>query len=261
MRYGICTESTNAPVVKQLGFDFIELGVAELAPEKLETEFASVRARVLDAGLRAEALNKFIPKGLMLVGPEVDVARARSYVEVALGRAESIGTETIVWGSPHARYVPDGFAREKALEQLAEIGRFMGEVAFRHGITIVVEPLDKATTNTIWTVADGYEMARMIDHPNVKTMADIYQMYMNDEPLAGMKVAGDHVAHVHVSDPDRLPPGNPEYFAFYEEAAAVLKEIGYDGRVSIEARMREFEGEARRGLTVVKEIFDRARTP
>lgn len=255
VRLGICTDSANAGIVEGLGYDFIELGVAELVPEQPESDFAPVRDRLAAAGIKAEALNKFIPKGIMLVGPSPDTARAQSYVEVALARAAQIGTEIVVWGSPHARQVPEGFPVEKALDQLAEIGRYMGRVAERFGQVIVVEPLDAATTNTIWTVQDGYDLALRVGHPSVKTMADIYQMRKNDEPLEGMAVAGDYLAHVHVSDPDRQSPGNPEYLGFYADAAAVLKKMGYTGRVSIEARFKDFAANAKTGLGILKENF------
>jgi D-psicose/D-tagatose/L-ribulose 3-epimerase len=255
MRFGICTDSANVGVVERLGYDFIELGVAELVSEQPDSDFAPVRERILGSGLRVEALNRFIPRGMMLVGPDVDSARARRYVEVALARAGELGGKIIVWGSPHARHVPEGFPREKAFEQLVEIGRFMGEQAAYHRQTIVVEPLDRQTTNTIWTVADGYELAKRIEHSNLRTMADIYQMAKNDEPLEGMTVAGTSLCHVHLSDPDRMPPSNPEYFGFYREAFAILKRMGYQGCASIEARITDFEVQAKRGLEVVKELW------
>jgi len=255
LRFGICTDSTNAGVVERLGYDFIELGMAEMAPEGPESDFAPVRDRILQSGLKAEVANKFFPKGIMLVGSEPNVERAQRYVEVALRRSAEVGTKLIVWGSPHARQVPEGFSRERALEQLAEIGRFIGKTAERYGQLILIEPLDSATTNTIWTVQDGYDLALQVGHPCVQTMADIYQMAKNSEPLEQMVVAGGYLGHVHVSDPDRQCPANPEYFGFYRDAFAILKKMGYDGRVSIEARIADFEPQAARGLAVLKECL------
>ncbi len=255
MRLGICTDSANAGTVVRTGYDFIELAVAELVPEQPEGDFAPVRDRLGDAGIQAEALNKFIPKGIMLVGPNPDTARARAYVDVALSRAAELGTKIVVWGSPHARQVPEGFPMEQALDQLADIGRYMGRVAEKYGQVIVIEPLDAATTNTIWTVQDGYDLALRIDQRCVKTMADIYQMRKNSEPLEGMTVAGEFLAHVHVSDPDRQSPGNPEHFNFYKDTATILNRMGYKGRVSIEGRFKEFEDDAKRGLAVLRENF------
>lgn len=255
MRLGICTVSANADIVKKVGYDFIELGVAELVPEQSDSDFAPVLQRILASGLKAEALNKFIPKGIMLVGPNPDTARAHKYVEVALARAAQIGTEIIVWGSPHARHVPEGFSADQAFDQLIQIGRFMGREAAKYGQVIVIEPLDATTTNTIWTVKDGYDLALRIDHPGVKTMADIYQMRMNDEPLEGMTAAGDFLAHVHVSDPDRKSPGNPDHFGFYRQAFQILKSMNYQHRVSIEARFTDFAADAERGLAVLRETL------
>jgi D-psicose/D-tagatose/L-ribulose 3-epimerase len=255
VRLGIYTESANADIVKRVGYDFIELSVAELVPEQPEGEFAPVRERIAASGLKAEALNRLIPKGIMLVGPDPDLARARRYVEVALTRAAQIGTEIIVWGSGWARHIPEGFPRERAMDQLAEFGRLLGQVAAQHGQTIVVEPLDPASTNTIWTVQEGYDLARRIEHGSVKTMADIYHMANNNEPLQVMTVAGDFLAHIHVCDPDRLPPNNPAHFGSYRETFQILRGMGYRGRVCIEANMEDFEAEAKRGLEVLKQAL------
>jgi sugar phosphate isomerase/epimerase len=255
MRFGICADSSKASIVKKLGFDFIELGASELAPERSETDFAAVRERLQEAGLKSEAVGKLLPKDIRLVGPEPTTARAKAYLEVVLGRASELGCEVIVWGAAHARNVPDGFPKEAALEQFTDILRFAGGLAERYGLVIAVEPLRSSTTNTILTVQEAWDLAGRVGHSRVQVMADIYQMHENGEPLEAVAVAGGMLAHFHVSDPDRLPPGNPEHIGFHRRASRILQTMGYDGRVSIEARVTDFEVEASRALAVLRETF------
>jgi len=255
MKIGVCTDAANAGIVKKLGYDYIELAITELAPEKPESEFAPLRAQVLHAGLQAEVCNKFFPKGLMLVGPDADVARTRRYIEVGLARASELGCRVVVFGSPHARQIPDGFLREKAFQQLITMARVMGEVAEERGQTIVLEPLDTKLTNTIWTVEEAVQLAEEIKHKHVQVLADIYMMHVNKEPLNHMALAGKHLVHVHASDPDRKAPGNPQYLTFHQEASAILKGMGYKGRVSVEARFTDFEAEARSALAVMRQLY------
>jgi len=101
-------------------------------------------------------------------------------------------------------------------------------------------------------VQDAYDLALQVAHPHVRPMADIYQIRCNGEPLSRMPVVGSHLAHVHVSDPDRRPPRNPAHFAFYREAFGVLRHMGYDGRVSIEARLSAFEDDAAEALRLLR---------
>lgn len=253
MRFGICTGFANAKIAARLGYDFIEIGHADLSPEGPESDWAPARDGILESGLQAEALGKLFPGEIKLVGPRLDLARAEHYVDVAFARAAEVGVKVVAWGSPDARRVPDGYPHEQALAELAELGRYMGRAAARHGIVVAVEPLASSRTNIIWTIQDGLDVVRRINHPAVQTMADIYQMHANEEPMEMMAEAGQHLAHVHVSDPDRLPPGNPEHFGFYREAFAVLRRMGYGGRVSIEARITDFEVQAARALAVLRE--------
>jgi len=255
MRIGICTEAANTGIAKKLGYDYVELAITELVPDKPEAEFAPLRDKVLQAGLKSEACNKLFPKGMTVVGPDANMQRATEYLEVGLARASELGCKVVVFGSPHARQIPDGFPREKAFAQLVDIGQIMGQVAEKYGQVIAIEPLDAKLTNTIWTVQEAYELAGQIKNRRVQVLADIYMMHVNNEPLDGMGLPGKHLVHIHVSDPDRKAPGNPQYLTFHGEASAVLKGMGYSGRASVEARFVDFEAEARSALAVMRQLY------
>src|SRR5947208_15197022 len=74
----------------------------------------------------------------LLTGPTVDREQVRAYLEKSLALAESFGAKVIVFGSPAARTVPDGFPREQAWAQLVDFLRLAGQVIETRGYGMVI---------------------------------------------------------------------------------------------------------------------------
>jgi len=69
--------------------------------------------------------------------------------------------------------------------------------------------------------------------PNIKVMADLFQMNIEERDIAeSIKRSGEYIHHVHLSDSNRLLPGygNIDFRAIF----AALKEIGYEGYMALE---------------------------
>ncbi len=54
---------------------------------------------------------------------------------------------------------------EKAWRQFEEFGRMAGDIAAKHGVVIVLEPINGTETNLMKTVIEGVALARKINHP------------------------------------------------------------------------------------------------
>ncbi len=254
MLYGCCALSGNAAKVKALGYDFIEIEGSDLAAEQPEAAFAPVKERLMAAGIPVRGFNKFFTSGIVFTGPNIDTDRNRRYIEVAFARAHSLGGQNIGWGSPASRKVPEGFPREKALEQMREALGYMADVAAGYGMNVLMESIIGKMETLILTVQQATEMARSVDRANVHVVADIYHMLHNNDPLENMKVAGSDLYHVHFTNLDRTAPGtNPDQQDMYVQAFRIMREMGYDRSVSIEPDWVDFEPEARRALVVMKE--------
>ena len=123
---------------------------------------------------------------------------------------------------------------------MAELRRFLrmcSTHAARHGITIAIEPLNRNECNVINTVEEAYNLAREVNLPNVRILADVYHMYRNGEDLSILGRAGEMLAHVHVADPNtRMFPGDTDC-PYLCDFFATLCEIGYDGCVTIECQV------------------------
>ena len=253
MKIGCCVPRDRLVAAREAGYDFAELTVTDnLRPTEDEAAWQPIRREIEAGGLPTEAANVFFPGDWPLVGPAVDVAATRAYIDTAVRRAALLGVGVMVFGSGRARNVPEGYPRQQALQQLDDVLRMMGEAGERHGVTIALEPLRQAETNLVHTVGEGAEIVRALGHPRVGVLADFYHMEEEAEPLDNLLTAGDWLRHVHLSDSSRLAPGTGHYD--YPGFFARLRQAGYRGRVSIECRWTDWERESRQALAFLRRL-------
>lgn len=251
MRFGVCAGVEKAEVLACIGYDFIELSVAgDLMRYEDEAAWQPAAARLNALPLPVHSFNSFIRTG-KIVGPDADYNYLYHYVYTALERAAEIGGEIVVFGSGGARNVPDGFMPDEASEQLLAFLNLCADASDEMGVTVVIEPLQKAESNIINRVSEAALLVRHIARPGVRALGDTFHMEREDEPLSALVDARDVLSHVHVADTDRRAPatGVYDYVALFR----ALKEAGYDGRVAIECSWGEdFAGEAAQALDKLK---------
>ncbi len=242
MKIGCCMGRERIALVREAGFDYVEITVTDnLVPLEGDAAWRPIRHELEAAGLPVEAANVFFPGTWRLTGPSVDLAATRGYVETAVRRAAEVGVAVMVLGSGRARAVPEGFPHAQALEQLAGVLAIMGEVGARHGVTIALEPLRRAESNVIHTVAEAARLVRPLQLPRVGVLADLYHIDEEQEPFDDLLGAGDLLQHVHVADSLRRAPGMGTYD--YPGFFGRLKQAGYRGRVSAECLWGDLERE------------------
>src|SRR5207248_1535864 len=118
--------------------------------------------------LPVPACNLLVPPQLKITGSEADLARLRDYMTNVTARAGQTGTKVLVFGSAGARNIPDGFDRGKARQQIVDFVKMSADLAARHAVTIVAEPLNRKESNVINSVAEGMEYVSAVNHPNFK---------------------------------------------------------------------------------------------
>jgi sugar phosphate isomerase/epimerase len=265
LRYGVAAFGDVNPLqsidtLRALGFDYAEPALSKtLALDPAAV--AAARAKVTETGVHVETMNWFLPgTDIPLTGPKVDQAKIRDYVEKSLALAESFGAKVIVFGSPGARTVPDGFPREKAWDQLKDFLKTCGDVIQSHGYAMVIgiEALRKPETNIINSVAEALKLAREVNHPKIRIIVDFYHLAFEHEDPAVILDAGDMIVHLQIADPrERTFPisdaGEPRYAAFFTN----LRKIGYQGRISIEANSDDVEKDGRASLAFLKQMADK----
>jgi sugar phosphate isomerase/epimerase len=194
-----------------------------------------------------EATNNFIPKDIPTTGPAVDQAAVDKFVSVACRRAGKAGVRIIVFGSGGSRRVPDGFDSGKAFEQLVGNLKRWGPMAQAAGVMIVVEPLNSSECNIITSVAEGAELVRRVNHPSIRLLADTYHMARDGEGPDSIREAGGILCHAHCAEAKGRVPvglGGEDHRPYFR----ALKDIGYAGRVSIEAKWEDFAAQLQGAL-------------
>lgn len=248
---GVCTKVSNNAIWAGYGYSFVEESVQGfLIPQKSEAEFNEQLAVCKQSKLPVFACNSFLPGSLKCVGENIVHPEIMEYAETAFRRAKMAGVEIIVFGSGGSRKIPEGFSTETARQQFVDLCIQLGPIAAKYDVTIVIEPLNKKECNFINTVAEGGEIVKDVNHPNIKLLADIYHMKMDDEGPENIVKYGKYLRHVHIAEKEgRAAPGtHGENFKPYFEA---LKKAKYKGSISIECRWENAETQ---GLTAIKAI-------
>jgi sugar phosphate isomerase/epimerase len=233
-QFGVCTSLSNAALLKQIGYQYLEGSVGrDLMPGKPDEEFRNKMTEFDTCKLPVIACNGFLPGTLKVNGPEAMHDTVLSYAEVAFRRAEKAGIRIIVFGSSGARSIPEGFDRSEARNQFVSLLKRMGPVARKYQVTIAIESLQKSECNFINTVAEATSIAREVNDKNIRVLADIFHMMRENEGPSSILDAGDLLVHCHIAElRSRTAPGmDGDDFRPYFEA---LKMIRYHGGISIE---------------------------
>jgi sugar phosphate isomerase/epimerase len=262
MRIGYCTnliatqiDGTGSEWIEkgqENEFDYVELPLAQIV-DLNDEEFCSLKERVGFSGLKCEACNNFFPGSIRLTGNAVEFGKIEEYLEKALGRAAQLGVKVIVLGSPKSKNVPEGYPMDKAWSQLVELLRHLDPMVRTKGITIVIEPLNKVESNIINTAAEGLKLVKAVDRENIKLLIDYYHLVMEKENSEIILDAGSYIKHIHFANPiGRVYPIEAEdgYIHFVN----LLKGIGYEGRISIEAYTKDFCHDAKRSVKILRQL-------
>jgi D-psicose/D-tagatose/L-ribulose 3-epimerase len=262
MRIGYCTnliatqiDGTGSEWIEkgqENGFDYVELPLAQMV-DLNDKEFSSLKEKVGSSGLKCEACNNFFPASIRLTGNDVDYGKTEAYLDKALGRAAQLGVKVIVLGSPKSKNVPEGYPMDKAWSQLVELLRNIDPLVRTRGITVVIEPLNKGESNIINTAAEGLRLAKAADRENIKLLIDYYHLVMEKEDPEIILDAGFYIKHIHFGNPaGRVYP--TEKMDGYIRFMDLLKRIGYEGRISIEAYTKDFCHDAKRSVEILRQL-------
>ena len=257
MRLGVCTYGWT-PTVFPEGLDYLEASIPKLlVPREPESVFDEKRREVADCPLPIEGGIIFLPSDLKSTGPEVNEQELDAFVETTLRRAHAVGMKVIAFGSGGSRKVPEGFPHEEAMAQLEGHLKRWSVKAQELGLVFAVEPLKSAETNIINRVSEGAELARRVGKRNVGVLADTYHMMCEGEGPDAIVSAGELIVHVHCAEEEgRSAPGThgEDFRPFFR----ALKEIDYQGRISIESGWGDPQKELAGAVRYLREQYETA---
>jgi sugar phosphate isomerase/epimerase len=240
---GVCRGVDQGPLALSCGAAYLEVACGpSFLPTEPEPDYANQRARLHACPVPIRAANSFLPGWLHCTGDHADHAAVETYASAVFERAAEVGVRTITFGSSSARAIPEGFSRELAELQFVSLLSRLAPLAAEHDLTIGVEALQKAETNFIHHVSEATRLVQAVQHDAVGLTVDIFHMLRGAEGPESILEAGDLVAHVHIAElAERTPPGQDgDDFRPYLQA---LKQVGYDGPISVEARWHDMASE------------------
>lgn len=245
VRFAICNEvfqdwkvDDAFAFIREVGYDGVEIApftLAERVEQITPEERQHLRQLAARLGLSIVGLHWLLvsPPGLHLTIPDDAVReRTKAYFRELIQLCSDLGGSIMVVGSPKQRSLVEGDTYEGAWQRAKAFFADLLPLAEKSGVTLCIEALPNET-NFIPTLDEALRFVREINHPNLQTMVDVKSACAEGLALdeAVRKVA-PHLRHVHANDANRRGPGMGD--TDFTPLAKALKEIGYDGYVSVE---------------------------
>ena len=224
-------EAALLPRLKKAGFDGVEVPLFQ--PAKYPA--GEIRRLFEQNGLESTFTVVMVDDLSTISGDAGVRARTRQYLADCIRTIAECGGNLMVG----PLYSPVGYLpgrRRTADEWKAAVETFqaLGPVAREHGVTLAIEPLNRFETYFLNTVDDGVRLCDEVGDGNVGLLVDTFHANIEEKSIAGAyRKAAKHLKHVHTCENDRGAPGSGH--VEWSEVLAALREIGYDGWLTIES--------------------------
>lgn len=252
MKFGVCCSPNiqKIAVLERAGFDYYETNLSNISA-MTDKEFEAFLVDASSLSIPCEASNCFIPGEHKITIPGADTAQLKEYTKKALERAARLGVRSAVFGSGGARRIPKDMRKEEGQDKIVAFLRdIVSPEAEKYGIRMAVEPLNSKEDNAINSVAEGVAVARRTQRQNIRTLADIYHMLLDNDPIDALKKYPGDIIHAHISSPSRKFP-RPDDGYSYALFLNALTAAGCE-RCSVEAGTDDFEGDVIKSLAVLR---------
>jgi sugar phosphate isomerase/epimerase len=269
MKMAICNEIFQGwPIEAALeycakaGYDGIEIApftlaktVNQITPETRR----DLREKAARFGLEICGLHWLLARteGLGLTHPDTATRdRTARYLCDLVDCCADLGGKVLVLGSPQQRNVSSGQPQTEAWDLAARTLRPAVQRAEERGAVICFEPLSPAETNFINTAAEAVRFAEQFQSPSMRIILDVKAMCSEQKAIPQIiRQSWPHFAHFHANDKNFKGPGFGD--VDFRPIAATLKEIGYNGYVSVEVFKFEEGPEviASKSLEYLRQVF------
>jgi len=254
MRIGICNETFgDMPLQKALdmavslgytGWEVAPFMLGDSADRITAAQRREYRKTVRSAGLEVIGLHWLLAKteGYHLTTADVDTRkRTAKYFETLVDLCGDLCEENgdgganavMVLGSPHQRNRAADITTEVAMRHAADVLGGLGPALERRGVRIAIEPLGPQEGNFLNTADEARVLKGLLDSPRFGLHLDVKAMSTEPEDIPTViRKHADWMIHFHANDPNRRGPGMGD--VDFAPIIATLREVGYDGWVSVE---------------------------
>jgi D-psicose/D-tagatose/L-ribulose 3-epimerase len=217
--------------IKAAGFDGVELPVFGGTP----AEYKHIRAELDRAGLKCTTVT-ILTKETNAVSPDAATRqKALDWLKTAVEINHVLGAETMCgpYHSALGEFSGTGPTDDEK-KRAADVLRATAEHAKQANLMLAIEYLNRFECYFLNTAAGARELVRAVNHPNFRAMYDSFHAHIEEkDPAAAIRTIAPVLAHVHISENDRGTPGTGQ--VNWDATFRTLKEVGYDGWLTIEA--------------------------
>ena len=219
----------------KIGYDGIEIGAASphAYPDFLSKSRRQEIKRVLDG--EGIALSSMLPapSGGPCNNASSPYVEERRYT---IANYKKIVDLTAQWGGKTVLYIPGwivfGTSRRDAWTWSVEALTEISSHAAQYDITLAIEPTSY-DSNLVDTAYQAIDLMNEVGAPNVKLMFDTFHVLYRREVMSDyVYLMGENLAHIHISEENRMPPGHGR--GDFEAVMQALKEVEYAGYVTLE---------------------------
>jgi sugar phosphate isomerase/epimerase len=246
MQFSICNEifkgwtlADTFAFAKKVGYDAVEIAPFTIANYVYDIGAAD-RRRIRDEAARAGIAISGIhwvlvqAEGMYLNHTDAAVRQrtARYFCEL-VDFCSDLGGRIIVVGSPKQRNIMEGVTAAQAWDWATDTFRDAVKKAEDRAVTICFEPLAPSETNFINTAEEAIRFVNQLESPAFKIILDVKAMSSEAKPIPQIiRESWPHFAYFHANDRNLKGPGFGD--VDFKPIAAALREVGYDGTVSVE---------------------------
>jgi D-psicose/D-tagatose/L-ribulose 3-epimerase len=221
------------PKIQRMGFDFVEIP----AEEPARIDGPTVRRALHDHGLTAVVCGAFGPgRDLTHDNPAVQ-ADGLEYIARCLDLCNQVGSTALagpMYAATGKRRMLPAAQRQVEWQRAVDNVRRASELAGAHGVRLAIEPLNRFETDLVNTAADVMALIKAVDHPAAGVMLDSFHMGIEERDMdAALRLVGDRLVHVQVSDNYRGTPGHGQLR--WDRFKSGIEAAGYRGGIAIES--------------------------
>jgi len=228
---------THYPIIdklKETGYDGIEIPIFGGETK----DYTKIGKHLKDLGMGVTGLTSLAPEE-NIVNPDKKIQQAGvDKLKWAIDMNGELGTD-ILCGPFHSAFKdmtdlpPSSDEHKRSAENLRKAAEYAGI----SNVILAPEALNRFECYMYNTMADLKSLVTAVDHPNLGVMYDTHHVNIEENSQKeALECAAPFLKHVHLSENHRGIPGSGQ--VNWKEVYATLKEINYDGWVTIEAFSR-----------------------
>lgn len=250
-RFGVCVKPGQIAAAAQAGYDYVEINLNDVLKMD-EEEYRAMASDMEKHDIYAEVVCGMLPDHVQLIGEGVRSQDIHQALDLTFDIAQALGAELIIFDCEKSRMLPRGFDPAMAWRQLGNFIRMLQSYAANFDVKVALLPLRRSAAELMNYVTEATLISAMLRLDRVGVAASSFNMAMEAESLPQLKRTGSLLWHMRMSNIlGNRPPrdGDGENYAAVFTA---LEEMGYEGRITMEAPCADFERDAAEALVRLK---------